>query len=79
MVTCIDEDADISMIFALVEEETKESNEKAGVDSDELYHKSHVTKLIALSLDKLSHAAFFSRHLDNLYCPGEIAPPPEFS
>lgn len=79
LVTLVDQDADISFVFALVEEETKESKEKNVLDTDEPFDNSvnpyFKTDEIKISVAQLS----FIKILSSLYSPGEVAPPPEFS
>lgn len=79
MVTCIDRDADISFVFALIEEETKESKEKGTLDSDEVFQKSYFPLVAFNGLEINQAFTFFEKVLNDLYCPGEIAPPPELS
>lgn len=79
MVICIDADVDISMVFALVEEDTKESKEKSVLDSDEDFQKTLISLLGLDEKETKTTPTFFKMQLCNLYCPGEIAPPPELS
>lgn len=76
--TWIDEDADIAMVFVLVEEENKETNEKASIDADEVFERPN--SLMAFDPFKIKSAEFFyCKILYNLYSPGKFAPPPDFS
>lgn len=79
MVTAIDKDVDISMVFNLVEEETKETKEK-GVEVIDIFLKKPLLFLFGLNKIEIKrNQAFYNRILSTLYCPGEVAPPPEFS
>lgn len=77
LVTCMDDNVDISMVFALVEEETKESKEKSVLDSDEVFHKTPFPALGLHENETKTPSSFFVMQLCHIYCPGEIAPPPE--
>lgn len=79
MVTCIDADIDISMVFALVEEETKESKDKSMMDADKVFQKTQFPVPGLNEIVTKKGNTFFIMNLCNLYCPGEIAPPPELS
>ena len=78
LVTAVDDDLDVSMAFNLVEEETKETKEKSTTLVDDFLHKGHFLTLRYLKEIKYSQT-FYTTILANLYCPGEVAPPPEFS
>lgn len=78
LVTAVDDDLDVSMAFNLVEEETKETKEKSTTLVDDFLHKGHFLTLRDLKEIKYSQT-FYTTILANLYCPGEVAPPPEFS
>jgi hypothetical protein len=78
LVTWIDEDVDITMVYTLVEEETKETKEKKSVDWDETYERPNS----ALTFDNFASKAagiFYCTIFYNPFCPGEVAPPPELS
>jgi len=79
IVTLIDQNADISFVFALVEEETKESKEKSVVDSDEPFDKPLYPSFKRDGIKILVAQSSFIKILSSLYSPGEVAPPPEFS
>jgi len=79
MVTAVDKDADISMVFNLAEEETKETKEKSAGLSDEFFKKPNLL-VESLELKEIkSSETLYIKILANLYCPGEVAPPPELS
>jgi len=79
MVTAVDKEADISMVFNLAEEETKETKEKGAGLSDEFFKKSNLL-VGSLELKEIKGSeTFYIKILANLYCPGEVAPPPELS
>lgn len=78
LVTIMDEDVDISMVFNLVEEETKETKEKSNLTGDDFFHSGY--RLPKLDPKGISiPQTFYDQILSNLYLPGEVAPPPEFS
>lgn len=77
LVTAIDDDMDVSMAFNLVEEETKETKEKSTTVVDDFLHEGYFLPLRDLKEIKYSRT-FYITFLAQLYCPGEVAPPPEF-
>ncbi|MEX2595145.1 MAG: hypothetical protein WD426_20440 [Anditalea sp.] len=78
LVSWIDEDVDISLVFTLVEEETKETNEKKSLNSDEAFERPNSVLTYDLFEIKATEI-FYCKILYNPYCPGEVAPPPELS
>jgi hypothetical protein len=78
LVTAVDDDLDVTMAFNLVEEETKETKEKATSMMDDFFHAGYFFPLSSLEESKGAQN-FFNSILAHLYCPGEVAPPPEFS
>ncbi|HLT06111.1 MAG TPA: hypothetical protein VK014_01225 [Cyclobacteriaceae bacterium] len=76
LVTAIDDDVDVSMVFNMVEEETKETKEKSTTYVDDLFHSAFVLPSCEFETYK-STRAFYNSVLAHLYCPGEVAPPPE--
>ena len=81
LVTWVDEDTDISMVFTLVEEEkeNKETKEKGTHDSDEAFEKPKHSNPNIDVFEISVGDVFFSPNFYHPYCPGEVAPPPEFS
>lgn len=80
LVTLVDKEADISFVFALVEEETKESKEKSPAgDADEPFDRPVYPCFELDEVKTLSAQSSFNRILQSLYAPGEVAPPPELS
>ena len=79
LVTLVDREADILFVFALVEEESKESKEKNKVDKDEPYDKPVYPVFRWEDIKTQSTRYFSNNFLYNLYCPGEVAPPPELA
>src|SRR5690606_24264585 len=78
LVTALDDDMDVRMAFNLVEEETKETKEKSTSIVDDLFHAGYSLPL--RSLEEIKGVQHFCHTiLAHLYCPGEVAPPPEFS
>ena len=78
LVIAIDDDLDVSMAFNLVEEETKETKEKSTSIVDDFFHAGYFLPL--RSLEEIKGVQYFCNTiLAHLYCPGEVAPPPEFS
>lgn len=78
LVTAVDNDLDLSMAFSLVEEETKETKEKSTSIVDDFFHTGYSLPLS--NLEEIKRAqTFYNSILAHLYCPGEVAPPPELS
>lgn len=78
LVTAVDDDLDVSMVFNLVEEETKETKEKSTSITDDFFHTSHYISLG--DLKEITHSQTFHHCIVSyLYFPGEVAPPPELS
>lgn len=78
LVTAIDDNLDVSMAFNIVEEETKETKEKSNSIVDDFFHAGYFYP--SASLEKINGVqTFCNTILANLYCPGEVAPPPELS
>src|SRR5690606_19806206 len=79
LVKAFDKNVDIFREFYLVDEETEETEEKV-VGVVDIVLKKHVMLLIVLkNIDIKRKQAFYNRILSMLFCPGEVAPPPEFS
>ncbi len=78
LVTAVDDGLDISMAFNLVEEETKETKEKSTSITDDFFHTDHFVFLVDMK-EISNNQTFYNFVVAYLYCPGEVAPPPELS
>ena len=76
LVTCIDGEAEIAMVFVLAEEETKEKDPK---HADESYNKPDYPFFHRDLVEIDTPDTFYNEILTDLFSPGDIAPPPEFS
>lgn len=76
LVTCIDDEADIAIVFVLAEEETKEKDPK---HADESYKKPDYPILPGGLAEIDAPDTFYHEILTSLFSPGDIGPPPELS
>ena len=78
IVTAIDEQADISMVYSFAEEETKEHEVKISANLDDyifthrFFDERAFSELVTAKFNNVNLLAF-------LHHPGIIVPPPEFS
>ncbi len=78
LVTVVDHELEVGLAFNVVEEETKETKEKSSSVVDDLFHTSYFLPSKPLTAIKGVNT-FYDTILAHLHCPGEVAPPPEFS
>ncbi|GEO20016.1 hypothetical protein CQA01_05500 [Cyclobacterium qasimii] len=78
IVTAIDEDVNISMIFSFAEEETKENEVKSELDIDDFFTSNNFLPEHSF-ISKFSSDINFEKILTSLHSPGIIVPPPELS
>ena len=78
IVTAIDEEVNISMIFSFAEEETKENEVKSELDIDDFFTSNNYLSEQSF-VSKISSDINFEKILTSLHSPGIIVPPPDFS
>jgi len=79
LTTWIDPDLDISMVFALVEEENKESKSKNILETDDKFKDPAEYLVNSIEMRFKSRHIFYNEILNQLFFPGEVAPPPELA
>ena len=75
IVTSIDENVDISLVYSFVEEETEIKSE---LNVDDFFHSNSFISKNA-QIRTVSIPFSFNKILTSLSCPGIIVPPPDFS
>lgn len=78
LVTVVDHELEVGLASNIVEEETKETKEKSTSVVDDFFHTGYFLPSTPLTAIKGVNT-FYDTILAHLHCPGEVAPPPEFS
>lgn len=77
MTSWTDQDLDISPVFTLVEEENKENKSKNLLEIDDKFRNPMECLVNPTETRFKSRHIFYNQILNQLFLPGQAAPPPE--